>query len=124
MFLIATRCIYDEFKVYDFFDINFVIDYFLSYYVIENLIELDEYEHIERYNLLNSDIEDYINKYYDIIKYNAPEKGTFEFGFLFDSYYCNIDEFIDDIKLFVFISILCEKTLKNYKQQIFDSLEF
>jgi hypothetical protein len=122
IYLIDTRCIYDEFKIYDFFDLNFVINFFLSHYIIENLIELEENEQIERYNLLNTDLDAYINNYFDIIKQNGNEKGTFEFGFIFDSFHCSIEEFIDDIKLFVFVSSICAKTLKIGKQKILNTL--
>lgn len=117
---------WEEIKEYDVFDINFIFNFFKNQYTMDYFFNDSNQDEIKRYELLNSDIGKYIDEYFNIIKISEGDAGSWEYGFLFENSFHSIEDFIDSIKRFVFISNLYdaiipivksnnEKALNNFK---------
>ena len=121
-----SRAYWEEIKEYDVFDINFIFNFFKNQYTMNYFFNQSNQDEIKRYELLNSDLGKYINEYFNIIKISEGDCGSWEYGFLFESRFHSIEDFIDSIKRFVFVSNLYdaiipilksnnEKALNNFK---------
>ena len=117
---------WNEIKEYDVFDISFIFNFFESQYNKSYFFDDSEQEALKRYELLNSDLGKYIDEYFNIIKISEGDAGAWEYGFLFENSFNTIEDFIDSIKRFVFVSNLYdaiipivnsnnEKALNNFK---------
>lgn len=117
---------WEEIKEYDLFDISFIFNFFKSQYVLHYFFDDSDQEALKRYELLNSDLGKYIDEYFKIIKISEGDAGSWEYGFLFENSFQSIEDFVDSIKRFVFISNLYdaiipivrinnEKALNNFK---------
>jgi hypothetical protein len=121
-----SRAYWKEIKEYDIFDINFIFNFFKNEYTMNYFFNQSNQDEIKRYELLNSDLGKYINEYFNIIKISEGDGGSWEYGFLFENSFHSIEDFIDSIKRFVFVSNLYdaiipivksnnEKALNNFK---------
>lgn len=117
---------WNEIKEYDVFDISFIFNFFKRRYIKSYFFNDSEQEALKRYELLNSDLGKYIDEYFNIIKISEGDAGSWEYGFFFENSFHTIEDFIDSIKRFVFVSNLYdaiipivksnnEKALSNFK---------
>lgn len=117
---------WEEIKEYDLFDISFIFNFFKRQYVMHYFFDDSDQEALKRYELLNFDLGKYIDEYFKIIKISEGDAGSWEYGFLFENSFHSIEDFVDSIKRFVFISNLYdaiipivrinnEKALNNFK---------
>jgi len=95
-----------EISDYDIFDINFIFNYFKIRYQFPYFYKRCDEESLKRYELLNSDLNNYIDEYFKIIKVSGKDKLSEEYGFNFSGGIDNRNRFINSIKEFVFISNL------------------
>jgi hypothetical protein len=116
----------EEFFAFDIFDLNFIFNFFKrSYQLLDFYNNCDE-EALKRYELLNSNLEQYIEEYFKLIYISGEYKLSNGHDFYFSGSNDNRSKFINSIKEFVFISSLFdtiipiiysnnEKALANFK---------
>ncbi len=97
---------WNELNEYEIFDINFIFNYFKRRYQFPYFLKNKDEKALKRYELLNSNLEQYIEEYFNLIKMSGEDKLSNEYGFYFSGYIGNRNRFINSIKEFVFISNL------------------
>lgn len=120
--LFFASCSTRYIELSNIYDIDIIYNFFSRPYYFKGIEDKKVYE--RRYNLLNSNIGNYINELFEILKNGDNNLSEHEFDFNFNSEYFKLNEFIEYVKRFLFyIELYDHLILPHIESQINNSLK-